>query len=500
MQPTTMSYMLIVLLLLVAPLCARPAMADVKLPSLFSDDMVLQANANPKIFGTAAPGEQIRINFAQHKYATRADQVGHWEVALGPLKTRESGEFKIEGKNKIILKNVVAGEVWFCAGQSNMAFPVTKCSDAKKLLAEKQHDDIRFYYVSPDMSNQPIADTDSRWRKCDKIQFASDSAVAYIFALNLQKTLHSPVGIIESAYGGTLIKTWVSKDVVASDPKLAAQLAVKPNSPESFMQTALDKDWKDWPYPARHMQVIFQKFGQPLVPCTIFNAMVYPFIKYQIKGIAWYQGEADTEDATIYDKLFPAMISDLRTKWNQKNLPFLFVQLPNFENDAYCKPTKDAWAKFRDVQTNATKVHDTAMVVAIDQGETHNLHPANKTIVAKRLSQAALQLVYKQKGYESAGPSLDRLQREPHVLICKFKNADGLHAKNGPPVGFEICAQDRNFVPAIAVIKGQNVTLSNIKVPSPVAARYAWANDPRGNVYNNYDLPAVPFRTKIGGN
>lgn len=485
---------------LIMSLCLQPALADVELPSIFSDDMVLQANANPKIFGTGTPGEQISISFAQHKYATHVDESGHWETSLGRLKTRECGELKIEGKNKVIFKNVIAGEVWFCAGQSNMAFPVNKCTDAQKLLAEKQNNDIRFYFVPPDMSNQPLKDVYSRWRECDKTQLPGESALAYMFAADLQKVLNSPVGIIQSAYGGTSIKTWISKDVLAADPKIAEELAVKPNSPQFFMRYDLDKDWKERPLPGRHSKPIYQRFGEPIVPCTLFNTMVNPFTRYQIKGIAWYQGEADAEDAPLYNKLFPLMISDLRKKWNEPNLPFLFVQLPNFEIDSYCKPSKDAWAKFRDVQTNATKLHDTAMTVAIDQGEAHNLHPPNKTVVATRLSQAALQLAYKKKGFESAGPSTTGLQREPHVLICKFKNADGLCSKNGPPTGFEICGPDGKFVPATAVIKGQNVFLSNSKVSSPIAARYAWANNPRGNVYNNYDLPAVPFRTNTGGN
>jgi sialate O-acetylesterase len=475
-------------------------MADVKLPSIFSDNMVLQANGNPKVFGTGTPGEQISISFAQHKHASRVDKSGHWEVFLGPLKTKESGELKIEGKNKIVFKNVVAGEVWFCAGQSNMAFPVSKCTEAQKLLAEKTNKDIRFYFVPPDMSNQPLTDVYSKWRECDKTQLPGDSAVAFMFAVNLQKVLNSPVGIIQSAYGGTSIKTWISKDVLSADQKLAEQLAVKPNSPPFFMRYELDKDWKERPLPGRSSQPIYQRFGQPLVPCTLFNTMVNPFLAYQVKGIAWYQGEADAEEALLYDKLFPAMILDLRRKWNQPNLPFLFVQLPNFEIDSYCKPSKDAWARFRDVQTHATKLPNTAMTVAIDQGEAHSLHPPNKTIVAKRLSAAALQLAYKKKGYESAGPSIAGIQREPHLLICKFKNAEGLRSKAGSPAGFEICGSDGKFVPASAVIKGKNVILSNSNVSTPVAARYAWANNPQDNVYNNYDLPAVPFNTNNGGN
>jgi sialate O-acetylesterase len=481
-------------------LVAQPALANVKLPSIFSDDMVLQANANPEIFGTADPGEQVLISFAGHKFSTHADQKGNWEIPVGLLKTRETGDLRIEGKNKVVFKNVIAGEVWLCAGQSNMAFPVSKCTNAHLLLSEKQNDEIRFYFVPPDMSNQPLADASGSWRKCDRTQLPGNSAVAYMFAVNLQKALNSPVGIIQSAYGGSSIKTWISKDVLDRDHNSGTQLVVKPNTPASFMQYAIDKNRKERLLSSQKDKSISLNLGQPLVPCTLFNAMINPFIRFQIKGIAWYQGEADAEEAPLYDKLFPAMIVDWRRKWKQENLPFLFVQLPNFEIDSYCKPTKDAWARFRDVQAKALKVHDTAMILAIDQGDAHDLHPPNKTIVAKRLSQAALQLAYKKKGYEVVGPCLVKIQRDQNKLICNFKNASGLHSKNRQPVGFEICSGDGKFIPATAAIKGQNIVLSNPQVRLPVAARYAWANNPQGNVYNNYDLPAMPFRATTASN
>lgn len=460
--------------------------------------MVLQANANPSVFGTATPGEKITVRFAGHVFSTNAGSHGQWNVQLGHLKPGEGGDLSVEGKNKIVCKNVIAGEVWFCSGQSNMAYPVSKCTDAQRLLSEKQNDNVRFFFVPPDMSNAELKDVKSRWHLCDKTMLPAKSAVAYIFATNLQKTLNSPVGIIQSAFGGSSIKTWISKDVLQADKDIAEKLSVKPNTPAAFMQFAIAKNQRERQSIASAGAPIAQNMGQPLVPCSLFNAMVAPFTKFQIRGVAWYQGEADAEEATLYEKLFPAMIADWRKRWNQANLTFLFVQLPNFENDSFCKPSKDAWAKFRDVQARCRSVHDTAMVVAIDQGEAHNLHPPAKTVVAKRLSAAALKIVYKKKGYEAAGPSLLSLQRSGSKLICKFRDADGLHTKSGQPEGFELSGSDGKFLPATAVIVGQTLVLSNPTISLPKAARYAWANNPRGNIYNHCELPAVPFNAAPG--
>jgi sialate O-acetylesterase len=266
---------------------------------------------------------------------------------------------------------------------------------------------------------------------------------------------------------------------------------VPANSPIQFMQFAIEKDEKERLLSPNKPHTLAQSFSQPLVPCTLFNAMIAPLTGFAIKGITWYQGEADAEEASLYARLFPRMITDWRHKWGQTVLPFLFVQLPGFETTSNCIPTKDAWAQLRDAQAQALRLPDTSMIVTIDQGEAHELHPKKKDVVAHRLALATLEKAY--GGAHFAGPGFERVSQRNDKIFCQFGNSAGLHAKGSPQVkGFDICDNDRVYRPVAARIESGQVVLES-KGRRTVAVRYAWANFPVGNLYNAQDLPAAPF-------
>jgi len=472
-------------------LLALPAQARVTTSSLFSDNMILQANSSARIYGSAAPHETVIVNFAGHKRSASADVHGHWSVDLGKLRTGEKGNLKIQGNNLLVIKNVLAGEVWLCAGQSNMAFPVQKCSGAASIIAHGENSEIRVFVVAPDMSNKQQDNIVGAWKICNRKSLPEFSAVAYLFGKELHQSLNCPVGIIQAAYGGSGIKTWISIDVLSKDKSLSKAVSVQPNSPAQYMQFAIEEEDKSRIASPERSHSLAAKFDQPLVPGTLFNAMIAPLTGFTIKGIAWYQGEADAEDSASYKKLFPLLIGDWRQRFKEGKIPFLFVQLPNFETAKGCTPTKNAWAQLRDAQSQSLRLENTAMVVAIDLGEAHDLHPKIKDVVAHRLALLAQEKAYGRAHF--SGPIFANAKVQDGSIICSFQSATGLHPKYGELEGFEICGADRKYQPAAAKVVNDQVVVQSPKVVSPIAVRYAWANNPRCNLYNGLNLPTAPF-------
>lgn len=491
-------------LLISAAFLPQRVEAQVRVPAIFSDNMVLQSGTAAKIYGDASPEEAVTVSFAGKKVSTKAGKDGHWSVPLPNLQNGTSGTLTVTGtKTTITIKNVLVGEVWLCAGQSNMAFPVEKSTRAKEILSRPIDPEIRLFVIPADMANQPLSDVPAaHWAVCSPQSLPTTSAIAYWFARDLKSELHSPVGIIEAAYGGSAIKTWISKDVLSNDAvrqdkTLAAQLSVEPNSPAKFMEFAIDKDQKERATSPNKPHDLASKFSQPLVPFSLFNAMIAPVTHYSIKGIAWYQGEADAEEASVYARLFPLFINDWRKQFHAPLLPFLFVQLPNFEVTKYCIPTKGAWAALREAQASALTLPATAMTVTIEQGDAHQLHPKKKDVVAHRLALTALEKVYKRAGVQSSGPVFQRLSGKGATLTCQFEHAKGLNFKGSRGSGFEISGSDGKYFAADVTIKNGNVMLSSKSVAKPVAVKYGWANNTSCNLYNGTGLPAAPFRASL---
>ena len=446
---------------ILAPLC----WCDVRLPAILSDHMVLQEGMPVRIWGSASAGERIVLRFQQQQAQTQADGNGQWEVFLRPLSPAPPSEMTVEGANRIVLRDVVAGEVWVGSGQSNMERTVKQSKDADAEIAAAQYPSIRFFNVPQVASDSPLADTTAHWEVCSPETVAGASAAGYYFAREMLRTHGTPMGILHASWGGSIIQAWLPLPALKAEPSL---------------QFILDDYAK-----------LGARAAKNYLPGGLYNGMLAPLTRYAIRGVLWYQGESDarTPRAFPYRRMFSLMIQEWRRVWGQGSFPFLFVQLPGYE-------TRDTWAVFRESQTAALELRDTGMAIAIDLGESKNVHPVNKQEIGRRLALLARAMVYHDEIVYS-GPVYRQLSSEGAQLRAWFDHAgDGLQTRDsGTLLAFEIAGADRKFVPAQARIEDATVVVSSADVSHPVAIRYAWRNDPKTNLMNAAGLPASPFRT-----
>lgn len=487
-------------------LSAGMAMADVKLPAIFNDNMVLQREHKVPVWGTASPGEAITVSILGQQVSTKADAQGKWRVNLSPLSAGGPHELKVVANNSITFKNVLVGEVWVCSGQSNMEWSVKLCKDAELEIANANHPQIRLVIVTKTVADAPQADfvPQLKWSECSPKTVAGFSAVAYYFGRELHKRLNVPVGLIEDCWGGTLCEAWTSHATLASDADFAPIL-IRRNFAVAKFPRALEKyeaDLQAW------KKVSLTEEGKhapkPVMPqnphknpnfaSNLYNGMLSPVIPYGIRGAIWYQGESNVDRAHQYRKLFPAMITDWRKQWGQGDFPFHFVQLANFLA-VKDQPGESAWAELREAQAMTLKTPHTGMAVIIDIGDAKDIHPKNKQDVGLRLALNALAQNYGQK-IEYSGPVYESMSVEGNSVRLKFQHVgNGLVAKGGELKGFAICGKDKKFVWATAKIDGKAIVVSAPGVQEPVAVRYAWADNPVCNLYNQEGIPASPFRT-----
>ncbi|MGA2500681.1 MAG: sialate O-acetylesterase [Tepidisphaeraceae bacterium] len=485
----------------VASLWSASALADVKMPAIFGDNMVLQVmEARTPVFGKADAGEKVTVKFKGQEAAATADDKGQWKVALDARNAGlEPGELSIAGKNTITFKNVVAGEVWVASGQSNMEMTVQSSKEFDKEKAAADFPQVRMFTVRKAVSLTPVADVQGQWEVCTPQVVGHFSAVGYFFARELNQQLKVPVGVIHTSWGGTPAEAWTSQEALLADETVKSIWTdyekYQANYPamEARFKEAVEA-WKA-AGSARDKQ---PRGPSPVVgpnsPANLYNAMIAPIVGYGIRGSIWYQGESNAGKAYQYRTLFPTMIKDWRTRWGQGDFPFYFVQLANFMGkDA--EPNNSAWAELREAQTMTLKYPNTGMAVIIDIGDEKDIHPKNKQDVGKRLAQWALKKDYGKNVVES-GPLYDTMAVEGNSIRLKFKYpGGGLVAKGDRLTGFAIAGEDKKFVWADAKIDGDSIVVSSPKVEKPVAVRYGWGNNPDCNVYNKADLPMSPFRT-----
>jgi sialate O-acetylesterase len=481
------------------------AVADVKLPALFSDHAILQRGQPVPVWGMADAGEEVTVEFAGQKQTAKAGADGKWKVALKPLKEAENQTLTVKGKNSLTVKDVAVGEVWLASGQSNMAYRLSGDANSAAAIAAAADPQLRFFTVGGNTSDTPLSDVASKWIAADAQSAGGFSAVAYYFARDLRKALKVPVGILHSSVGGTPAEAWTSRGVLEAMPDFkqafaAQEAAVKayPAALERFKneEPTLMEKWKadaekakaeGKPEPRKPTPPADPSKGTGRPSC-LYNAMIAPLEPYAIRGAIWYQGESNSGRAKQYRTLFPAMIADWRQAWGQGEFPFFFVQIA---------PHQGMLPEIREAQLlTAQTVPHTAMAVITDFGDAKDIHPKQKEPVGTRLALVARAQVYGEK-IEYSGPEFDSLKIDGSKAIVKFKHAAGLVAKDGEVKGFTIAGEDKNFVPAKAEIKGETVILSADGVAKPVAVRYGWANVPDVNLYNKDGLPASPFRTDV---
>lgn len=633
-----------ILLLLICGWLGNAA-AQVSLPRLVRDSMILQRNQPVTLWGHAAAGEKIIILFNGQKLNTRAGTDGRWRAQLAAMQAGGPYTLDIKASNHITLKDVWIGDVFLCAGQSNMVHQLQLHEETYRAdIAAASYPQIRQFWV-PTATNLQHAEADlpgGYWKTANPQDVRQFSAVAYFFARALYEQYKVPVGIINTSVGGTPIEAWTSEEGLSSFPRLTALIqqhkdtayvnsrnrlvaaynAAKPKQetdkgltgplpwynnnyqPKAWKNIAIPGYWEDqgikdlngvvwyrkeidipasmtglpaqlylgritdadvvyingtrvgnttYQYPQRRYALpagilqpgknnitirvtnysgkggfvpdkpYYLKAGDQTIdlkgywqykvgdvflpdnnaplalsaqnqPTALFNAMVAPLIPYTLKGMVWYQGESNAGQPDEYAALLPALIKDWRRLWQQNDLPFLYVQLPNFMETTYL-PTESNWAKMREAQRKTLSVPHTGMAVAIDLGEWNDIHPDNKKDVGLRLALAARKLVYHENIIYS-GPLYESATIEGNKITVTFSNTgSGLTTNDGEaPGSFAIAGADKKFVWAeTAIIEGKIVAWSK-EVAKPLFIRYAWADNPdHANLYNQEGLPASPF-------
>jgi sialate O-acetylesterase len=620
--------------------------AQVKLPQLIRDSMVLQRDAKINVWGWASKGEKVNVKFNNKTYKTTTNNDGKWILQLAPTKAGGPYTMEITGKNKIMLHDVLIGDVWLCSGQSNMVHQMklhsVRYADE---IANVNYPQIRHFWI-PTMTDLRIPHDDlptGYWKSANPENVLDFSAVAYFFAKDLYEKYHVPIGLINASVGGTPIEAWTSEEGLKSFPSISntiqknkdtayvngfgrKNIAANANMskqedkgltaatpwfdpayiPTEWRTINIPGYWEDqgvkdldgvvwyrkeidvpssmvgkpskvflgrivdadflyingklignttYQYPQRRYAVpadvlkqgknLFvvrvinnsgkggfvpdkpyrliagndtvdlkgywqYKVGEVFVPrngasvgfaaqnqpTALYNAMVAPLINYTIKGMLWYQGEANSSHAAEYAKLQPAMIVDWRSKWKEGNIPFLYVQLPGFMDYNYL-PSESQWAELREAQLQSLSVPNTAMAVAIDLGEWNDIHPDRKKDVSDRLALAAEKIAYGENIVYS-GPIYQSSAIDGSKIIISFSNTgSGLITNDDEaPAEFAIAGDDKKFVWANAKVEGDKVIVWSDEIASPKYVRYAWADDPvNPNLYNKEGLPASPFRT-----
>lgn len=484
--------------------CASSRAAQ--LNSLFSDNVVLQQNKPLPIWGTGSDGEKIEVTLGNHS-ATATVSGGKWRVRLDALPAGGPYTLTVRGDNALTVGNVLVGEVWVCSGQSNMERQLGP-RNGQKLLENWQQEaaaadfpQIRMFFVARNPAPNPVEDAHGKWVVCSPATVKDFSAVGFFFARALQADLKVPVGMIFSAVGGTPVEAWTSQAALESVPA-GAELLRK-----------ADQDIREFPAKLAQYKTdepgLLQKYEQDVAaaaaagkpapkkpsapadptnkhPSGLFNGMIAPLMPCAIRGVIWYQGESNGGRGKQYRTLFPLMIRDWRSRWQQGDVPFCFVQLATY---------RASDPMIREAQFLAlTRVAQTAMVVTTDVGDASDIHPTRKVPVGVRLALAARAVAYHEK-IEFSGPLFAASEFKDGKVILHFSHANGLTAKGGVLTGFVIAGADRKWVPADAVIHGDTVVVNSPTVSAPTAVRYNWAGVADGNLFNSADLPASPFRT-----
>ena len=457
-----------VLAALVTLAIAAPSIAEVNLPAVFAEHMVLQRDQTVPVWGTAEPNQEVQVVIDGATAKSTADTDGKWRVDFAPHAAGGPFELVVEaGDSRKQIDDVYFGEVWVCSGQSNMGWPLKASANADKEIAESDHPMIRFFQVPLVPSAEPKEDCEGKWIVCNPETTSGISAVGYFFARELQKELNVPVGMLQSAWGGTLADAWTSREA------LEANELLKPIVERaSELERPQDR--------AGHL----------------YNGMLTPIIPYGIHGAIWYQGESNVRRADQYATLFPAMIADWRARWGQGDFPFYFVQLAPFHYDRH--GDSNLLPELWDAQVKTLeRVPKTGMAVTTDITNIDDIHPKNKQDVGKRLALWALAQEYGDKDRVYSGPLYDSVTIEDGKATVHFSNVGGgLKTRDGnAPTDFTIAGADETFHPAQAKIDGDTVVVWSDDVPRPVAVRFGWTNVAEPNLTNAEGLPASPFRT-----
>src|SRR5215813_5867156 len=475
---------------------AVAASANVSLPDVISDSMVLQRDRPVPIWGTADPGEQVSITFGGQTKATVASADGRWLVRFNAMRANPTPALMtILGHNRIELKDILVGEVWLVAGQSNMQLLLSETANGEAAIDAANHPLIRLFNVSRAVAFKHAAPPLAVWRACTPESIKQFSAAGYYFGVELERELKVPIGLMNSSYGGSQAEAWTPAEYLLASNELKPTVErtkiwdeERPRVKVSYEEAL--KKWRAESDQARAAGARPQP--SPAVPdalreyriaSSIYDGMIAPLIPFSIRGAAWYQGETNEARAQQYGLLLPTMIRAWRERWGEGDFPFAIVQLPNYRSEKN-EPADEAWSHVREAQRRtALAVPNAGLIVTIDIGDPRNIHPKNKLDVGKRMALWALARVYNRKVTDS-GPMFRAAKIDRDKIVLTFDE-------------FAIAGADQKWVWADAKITGKNrVEVWSTSVAQPLAVRYAFNNNPRHpNLTNESGLPAAPFRT-----
>ena len=462
----------------------------------YTDNMVLQYGRQIELQGMANAGEKVSVSIAGQKHRATADTDGKWTVALSPLKAGGPYTLKIEtGKKKLVYKNVMAGEVWLCSGQSNMEFQLNQSATGKEDIPMAENRNIRLFDMKARWRTNPVEwdasvlDSlnhlqyfhDTQWTECTPQTAARFSAIAYHFGKMLQDSLQVPIGLICNAVGGSPTEAWVSRRML------------------EFEFPAILRDWtkndfiQDWVRgrAAQNIRKSKDKFQRhPYEPCYLFESAILPMQQFPIRGVIWYQGESNAHNIEAHEKLFERLVRSWRQYWEDEDMPFYYVQLSSLN--------RPSWPLFRDSQRRMLQdIDNSGMAVSTDKGNPTDVHPTEKREVGQRLAYWALNETYGFSNVVPSGPLYSDVEFKKGAAYVSFDYDEGLRpAKEGEELlTFEIAGEDRRFYPAKAVVEGNRVKVWSKEVKNPTIVRYGWQPYTKANLVNGAGLPASTFRS-----
>ncbi len=467
-----------------------------QMPQVYSDHMVLQHAIPLAIRGTADSGEKVKVSIDGQKAKAITGTDGRWEVELNPLKAGGPYTLTIAtDKKELIYKDVLAGEVWLCSGQSNMSFQLRQSTTGKRDIPQSENPNIRFFDMRANWANTTkelrasVLDSlnnlhyykNTAWTLCTPKTSGKFSAVAYYFGKMLQDSLQVPIGLIHNAIGGSPAEAWVERGTLEHE------------FPAIFRNWLSNDFIQDW-VRERGMQNISKshnKIQRHLFdPCYLYETGIMPLQKYPIKGVIWYQGESNAHNKDAHDKLFQLLVQSWRTNWNNAEMPFYYVQLSGMN--------RPSWPWFRDAQRLLLdKIPHTGMAVSSDKGDSLDVHPRQKEEVGQRLAAWAMNKTYHKTHVVPSGPLYKSVEFKKDAAFVSFDYADGLQPTEGTSelLTFEIAGEDEVFHPAKATIEGNRVKVWSKDVKQPTIVRYGWKPFTRANLVNGAGMPASTFRS-----
>ncbi|MDM8159341.1 sialate O-acetylesterase [Labilibaculum sp. K2S] len=440
------------------------AYSNVSLPAIFGNHMVMQQNSEVKLWGWGKPMEKIRVtaSWDNDTLNTVTSNNAKWSVTLKTPEAGGSYSIKIEGYNTVVIDDILIGEVWLLSGQSNMEWKTSfGINNIGKEVENADDNEIRFFSVTLKTSPTKCIDVSGQWMKCTPGSMNDFSAIGYFFGKELNKELKIPVGLISSNWGGTPIETWVPEQEILASNELTESAQKVPYFP-----------WA------------------PNMPGCVYNAMIAPIMPFPMKGVLWYQGEANVDNSATYTKTLETLVRSWR-KGFKTDLAFYYAQIAPFTHYA-----KDAGVKIREAQRRALEsIPNSGMVVMSDIGDTLDIHPRNKIDAGKRFAHLALNKTYKLSDFPASGPLFKTFLIKGSEVEVIFDCAEGLHCEKADLPYFELSGEDGIWFSAQAFIKNDKVLVRSEEVRNPVNVRFAWTNSATPKLFSKDNLPASCFTT-----